>query len=463
MKVKTRILFPIGILLLLFASVAFGAGSETVPLSGQSTWALIGATFGAGVLLTFTPCVLPMVPIVSSIVAGQGEGLTKMKAFWLSFSYVMGTAATYALMGALAGATGEQLQAYFQNVWAISAFSLIFVLMALSMFGVYTIQLPSFIQSKLNAESQQIKGGSIVMVFLLGMISALILGACVSPVLISFLSVAIATHDAVLGAVTMLSLALGMGVPLIIVGLGAGQLIPKAGGWMEQVKHFFGVLLLAVAIYLFNELGLVSELLLWGVFILILGVYMRALEALPKAASGWTVLGKAVGVLFLLVGTILIVGAARGGDNLYQPLKTDIPVIVSSGERSTQTVASQFPFELVRNMEAFEKKRQEAIRNDKFFIAYFYSDTCGVCKKLKATTLKDVKVKKILAEHFVAVRVNITDHSNKASMEIKKKFNVFGTPSFVFFDQSGKEMEEENFYGYQGPEEFFDTLDLIAG
>ena len=463
MKVKIGTLFLGGILLMLLGTAAFGAGSEALPVAGQSTWALVGATFGAGLLLTFTPCVLPMVPIISSIIAGQGEGVTKMKAFWLSLSYVLGTAVTYALMGALAGATGEQLQAYFQNVWAIGAFTLIFILMALSMFGVFTIQLPSFLQSRLNAESQQIKGGSIAMVFLLGMISALILGACVSPVLISFLSVAIATHDAVLGAMTMFSLALGMGVPLIIVGLGAGQLIPKAGGWMDQVKHFFGVLLLAVAIYLFNELGLVNELLLWGIFALILGVYMRGLEPLPEMPSGWTIFSKALGVLLLLLGTILIVGAARGGEDLYQPLRNETPVIVSSSGKGGHAMTSEFPFALVRNMEEFEKKRQKAVRNDKYFIAYFYSDTCGVCKKLKATTLKDPKVRKILKENFVAVRVNITDRSNKATTEIRKKFKVFGTPSFVFFDQSGNEMKEENFYGYQEPEEFYDTLDILAG
>ncbi|KYJ87695.1 protein-disulfide reductase DsbD family protein [Sulfurovum riftiae] len=463
MKFRSRIFVFAGMLLMIFSALAFGAGSETVPVAGQTTLALIAATFVAGLLLTFTPCVLPMIPIISSIIAGQGEHLTKVKAFWLSFSYVMGTAVTYALMGALAGATGEQLQSYFQNSWAIGAMSIVFVLMALPMFGVYTLQLPSSIQSRLNAQSQKIAGGSIVMVFLLGMISALILGACVSPVLISFLSVAIASHDPALGALTMFSLALGMGVPLVIVGLGAGQLIPRAGGWMDQVKHFFGVLLLAVAIYLFNELGVVNELLLWGVYLLVLGVYMRALEPLPETVSGWKVLFKAIGVLLLLVGAILIVGAAKGNEDLYQPLKSDEPVILASSTGAGHTVTSQFPFELVRNMDELKKKQAEAVRNDKFLVIYFYSDTCGVCKKLKATTLKDPKVRQKLSEEFVAVRVNITGRSNEATEKIRKKYKIFGTPSFVFFDRSGNEMPEENFYGYQSPEEFYDTIDIIAG
>ncbi len=185
-------------LFLLLSTLLFGADAGTT----QSTLAIVLGAFVSGILLTFTPCVLPMVPIVSSIIAGQGEEVTKTKAVMLAVSYVLGTAVTYALMGALAGATGEQLQSYFQNVWAIGAMTIVFVLMAFSMFGFFTIQLPSFIQSKLNEESQGMKGGKLGMVFLLGMISALILGACVSPVLISFLSVAISTSDATLGALT---------------------------------------------------------------------------------------------------------------------------------------------------------------------------------------------------------------------------------------------------------------------
>jgi thiol:disulfide interchange protein DsbD len=266
----------------LFSTFLF-AGEGAV----QSTMSIGLGAFISGVLLTFTPCVLPMVPIVSSIIAGQGVDVTKTKAVMLSVSYVLGTAATYATMGALAGATGEQLQSYFQNVWAITAISIVFVLMALSMFGLFTIQLPSFIQSKLNAETQGIKGGNIGMVFILGMISALILGACVSPVLISFLSVAISTSDTTLGALTMFFLALGMGVPLILLGFGAGYLVPKAGEWMDKVKYFFGVLLLGVAIEIFSTLELVNTLFLWGVYAVGISVYLGATQRLSLKSNGW--------------------------------------------------------------------------------------------------------------------------------------------------------------------------------
>ncbi len=435
-----------GILLFLFGGLLFGA-------EASSTAGLLAGSFLSGLLLTFTPCVLPMVPIVSSIIAGQGEKLTKMRAFVLSLSYVLGTAVTYAVMGALAGATGEQLQAYFQNVWAIGIFSLIFVLMALSMFGLFTIQLPASIQSKLDARSRSLKGGSVVMVFLLGMISALILGACVSPVLISFLGVAISAHDAVLGALTMFALALGMGVPLIVVGLGAGTLIPKAGGWMEEVKHFFGILLLGVAVFIFSELGIISELLLWGLFLIGTAVlYLRALEPLGTESSAWRMFAKGIGVILLIWGIILLVGAAKNNDDIWHPLAGGYAV---QGQQESHSAFAE-----VHTMKELEKKRKEARKVGKPMILFFYSDTCGICKKMKATTLKDRKVRKMLADAFVAVRINITDPSNAATMAIKRHYKVFGTPAFVFIDKDGKVVKEEMFYGYQSPEEFYDTLDF---
>ncbi len=293
--------------LLFLSSFAFAGDGVT-----QGMLTIVLGAFVSGILLTFTPCVLPMVPIVSSIIAGQGEDVTKKKAVMLAVAYVMGTAVTYAIMGALAGATGEQLQSYFQNIWAIGAMTIVFVFMALSMFGLFIIELPSFIQSRINAESQGMKGGSFIPVFLLGMVSALILGACVSPVLISFLSVAISTSDATLGALTMFALALGMGVPLVLLGFGAGFLVPKAGMWMDKVKYFFGVLLLGVAIEIFSTLEIVNTLLLWGAYAVGVAVYMGATQALSVESNGWQKLQKAVGTVILIWGTIMMIGAGYG-------------------------------------------------------------------------------------------------------------------------------------------------------
>ena len=419
---------------------------------------LIFGSFIAGVLLTFTPCVLPMVPILSGIIVGQGDNITTKKAVMLSLTYVMGTALTYTIMGALAGATGEQLQSYFQNVWVIGVMSLIFVFMALSMFGLFTVQLPSFIQSRLTTQSDGIKGGSLPMVFLLGMVSALILGACVSPVLISFLGVAIAKGDALLGALMMFAMAIGMGVPLILLGFGAGKLLPKAGIWMDKVKYVFGILLMAVAIQIFSTLNLVSELLLWGIFAIFLGVYFGAIETL-KEEDNFQKFLKALGVILLLWGSILLVGAAKGNTSLTTPLEEKINYVTT---QQNTVVKKHELFTSIHNMDELAAIQKEAVAKKKPLIIYFYTEYCSLCRKLKATTYKDAKVQKMLNENYVTAKLNMTHKSDKMMQEVKKHFKIFGTPGFVFFDKKGEELEDYQFYGYQDAEEFYDTLDLLA-
>ncbi len=451
---KQKIFF-ISILLLLSSTSLYAAESSSM----QNTVSMVLGPFVAGILLTFTPCVLPMVPIVSSVIAGQGETITKTKAVMLSVSYVLGTAVTYALMGALAGATGDQLQSYFQNIWAIGAMSMVFVVMALSMFGLFTIELPSFIQSKLNAESQGLKGGKMGMVFLLGMISALILGACVSPILISFLSVAISTSDPILGAMTMFFLALGMGVPLILLGLGAGYVLPKAGAWMVKVKYIFGVLLLGVAIEIFSTLELVNTLLLWGVYAVGISIYLGATQALESESSGWQKLQKAFATVLLIWGTILMIGAGYGEQDIYHPLPKTSVTVVNDGKVK---LSGALPFEEIANITAYDIKRRQAMDENKTMIIFFHTDTCPVCKHLRDTTFKDQRVQEKLAKEYVAVSVNISDKTDKKIEEIKQMFQVFGPPGFVFIGSDGKEIKDSKFYGYQEPEEFYDTLDLMA-
>ncbi len=444
------------ILFFLLSSTSLFAGES---MFVQSTIHMMLGAFVAGILLTFTPCVLPMVPIVSSVIAGQGENITKTKAVILSVSYVLGTAVTYALMGALAGATGEQLQSYFQNIWAISAMSMVFVVMSLSMFGFFTIELPSFIQSKLNAESQGLKGGKLGMVFLLGMISALILGACVSPILISFLSVAISSSDPVLGAMTMFFLALGMGVPLILLGVGAGYILPKAGAWMEKVKYVFGALLLGVAIEIFSTLELVNTLLLWGIYAVGVSIYLGATQALDSESSGWKKLQKALATVLLIWGTILMVGAGYGEQDIYHPLPKTSVTYLQDGKVK---LSGALPFEEIANITAYDIKRRQAMDENKTMVVFFHTDTCPVCKHLRDTTFKDQRVQEKLQKDYVAVSVNMSDKTDIKIEEIKQMFQVFGPPGFVFIGPNGKEIKDAKFYGYQEPEEFYDTLDLIA-
>ena len=454
MKKITNKLTLIPILLLLFSHLTF---AETT-LSGEGTMGILLGSFAAGLLLTFTPCVLPMVPILSSIIIGQGESISTKKAVSLSLAYVLGTALTYTIMGALAGATGEQLQSYFQNVWVIGGMSMVFLLMALSMFGLFTIALPSFIQTKLNAQSNTIKGGSLPMVFLLGLISALILGACVSPVLISFLGVAIAKGDALLGAGMMFTMALGMGVPLLILGFGAGKLLPKAGMWMDKVKYVFGILLMVVAIQLFSTLHLVSELLLWGIFIIIVAIYLGALTPI-KENDNFEKFLKAIAVVLLIWGTLLLIGTAKGNSSLATPLKDELNYLTLNNASLTQNIKN--PFTEIDNMEELEVKKAEAVAQHKPLLIYFYTEYCSLCNKLKSTTYTDAKVQKMLTNNYVAVKLNMTDGSKEEMIEVKKHFKIFGTPGFVFFDAEGEELEDYKTYGYQDAEEFYDTLDLF--
>ena len=445
------------VLLIIFSTSMLYA--EQINIS-EGMFSLAFGSFVAGLFLTFTPCVLPMVPILSSIIIGQGKDISTKKSLLLSISYVLGTAFTYTIMGALAGATGDQLQSYFQNVWAIGAMSLVFALMALSMFGLFTIQMPSFIQSRLNKNSDDIKGGSIPMVFVLGMVSALILGACVSPVLISFLGVAISKGDAVLGAVMMFAMALGMGVPLILLGLGAGKLLPKAGMWMDKIKYIFGALLLGVSIYLFSTLGLVSPLILWGIYLIGLSIFMGALDSVDGEQK-IEKLAKAIGIVMLVWGVLLMVGAAYGSKSIYKPLE-NTSITYMQGQTNNEVQKPKELFTHVKTMEELDEQLFQADLDEKAVIIYFYMDICPVCNRLKETTWKDANIQTLLNEKYIAIAVDIVDKSDEDINKIKKRFNIFGPPGFVFFDTEGEELEDDSFYGYQSPTEMYDILELIA-
>ena len=450
-----RILFLLGIL-----TLPLFAGVET--LSSQSTLSILGGAFFAGILLTFTPCVLPMIPILSSVIAGEGKKISKTKAFELSFAYVLGTAITYGGMGALAGATGEQLQSYFQNAWAISGMSLLFVFMALAMFGLITVQMPSSLQSRLDGATHNVKGGKFFAVFLLGLVSALVLGACVSPVLISFLSVAIATSDPLLGAETMFALAIGMGIPLLLMGMGIGYLLPKSGAWMDGVKYFFGTILLGVAIYIFAELQLISTLILWGTYFIGIAVYLGALNFNEENFNSWKRFQKMVAVLFLIWGIIVLVGAAKGNANLSLPLQAEVTTVVATTQQKNKTIlsAAELPFEKITNLKGLATKRAEALREHKPIVIYFHAEHCRVCEKLKNTTLKDAKIREILKSSYLALMVDMTNKSDKDANAIKEKLKVFGPPAFIIIDADGEVVEDEIAYGYQSATNLFDMLDM---
>lgn len=448
------------------ASDSNASSGSTDSSSDNKTYiqAILGA-FIIGLLLTFTPCVLPMIPILSSIIVGQsGEQVSKFKGGFLASIYVLGTSVTYTAAGIVAGRSGEQLQAYFQNVWAIGIFSGILALLALSMFGFYEIQMPSFITSRLHKHSEKTKGGSVVGVFFMGTISALIVGACVSPLLISALAVAIASKDPTLGGLIMFSMAMGMGVILIGLGFGAGYLLPKAGMWMDRVKHFFGVLLLGVAIYLLGVLPDVPVLLLWAALLIITSVYFGATQPIPETATGWRYFWKGFGIILLLWGVLALIGGFSGNRDIMRPINLSAINTMPAGSNNAGAVHAETEahvFAKVKSMADLDARLAEAKAQGKPVMLDYFATWCTDCVRMEKTTFADPRVRKIMTSRFVALQADVTDPNDPESKAIKKRFGVFGPPALLFFDANGNEMKELNFYGYKNTEEFLELLDKI--
>jgi len=430
-------------------------------LSSSRFWGYLLAAFGVGILLTFTPCVLPLVPILSSIVAGQGKNITRFRGGMLSLAYVLGTAVTYAVIGAVAGATGEQLQAYMQNIWTLGAIAILFVAMALSMFGLYTIQLPNWLQSRLMAKSTNLQGGTYGVVFLLGMISALIIGACVSPALISLLSVAIVRGDPWFGAELMFVMALGMGVFLVALGFGAGALLPKVGAWMDQIKYVFGVMMLGVAVYLLRVIPEVPVMLLWAALFIVVGVYLGATQALPGDASGWRRLWKGLGTILLLWGALALVGQFTGSRDIMAPLPT---LSLSGGSTATELTApaqEKSLFRRVANVAELDQLITRAGQSDKYVFLDFYADWCTDCLRMDKNTFRESRVASLMSQRFVLLQVDVTDPYNVGGKELKRRYGVFGPPAMLFFGPDGKEMRDQRLYGYRNADEFLGVLNMV--
>ena len=430
----------------LSASGEGGDNSSPTKKEAVSPQALVGylsAAFGTGLLLSFTPCVLPLIPILLGTIVGQ-SGTGRGRATGLSAVYVLGTVATYAVIGAVAGATGEQLQAYFQNIWAIGAIAVVLSLMALSMFGLYEIQMPSAIQTRLTSSSRGL-GGPIWMVFTLGAASALIVGACVSPLLISVLSIAILNADPWIGAALMSSMALGMGMILIVAGAGATWLIPRSGAWMERVKQSFGVMLLGVAIYLLGAIPAVPVLLLWAALFIITGVFLGARRSLSADASGWTMFFKGLGTVLLIWGVLAMIGGFSGNRSIMAP----VSLSNLAGSVTSPGPTASVKFENVDSLEALDKAIVQAGNSGKKVMLDFSADWCTDCMRMEKTTFQDPNVVAALAA-YRTLKVDLTDPDDPEGAAIKKRYGVFGPPAILFFDPDGREVETDRHYGFVG-------------
>ncbi|MBK8752515.1 MAG: protein-disulfide reductase DsbD [Candidatus Competibacteraceae bacterium] len=414
-------------------------------LLGEQRFLAIPAFFGFGLLLAFTPCVFPMVPILSSLIAGQGPNLSRGRAIRLSLSYVLAMAATYTLAGVLAALLGQNVQAWFQNPWVISLFSGMFVLLALSMFGLYELQLPSDWQNRLVEWSNRQRGGQYTGVAIMGFLSALIVGPCVAPPLIGVLTFIAVTGDLTLGAVALFALSFGMGVPLLIIGASTGHWLPHAGHWMERIKRVFGVMLLMVALWLLDRvLPAAIIMVLWATLLIVIATYMGALQPMVHGAPPWRTLVKGFGLVLLIYGVLLLVGVAAGGRDPLQPLRGVSLIANATGE------AAALPFHRVKTVADVDRAVREA--GGRTVMLDFYADWCVSCKELERETFSDRAVRMALAD-VVTLQADVTAN-DAADQALLHRFGVIGPPAILFFGVDGKERRERRVVGFMAAEAF---------
>lgn len=408
-------------------------------LLGEQRFLAIPAFFGFGLLLAFTPCIFPMIPILSSLIAGQGAHLTRRRALLLSLTYVLAMAVTYTVAGVLAALLGQNVQAWFQSPWVIGAFSGLFILLALSMFGLYELQVPGALQNRLVAWSNRQRGGHLAGVAIMGLLSALIVGPCVAPPLIGALSFIAVTGDVLLGAAALFALSLGMGTPLLIIGTSAGHWLPRAGHWMERTKSVFGVLLLAVALWLLERiLPVTVTMVSWATLLIVTATYMGALQPAVHGAPAWRTLIKGLGLVLLIYGILLLVGVAAGGRDPWQPLRGIGLVANATG------TAQQPRFRTVKTVAEVEQAVSAA--NGRPVMLDFYADWCVSCKEMERDTFTDPSVQSALAD-LVTLRADVTAN-DAADQALLKHFGLIGPPAILFFGPDGQERSALRVVGF---------------
>lgn len=409
----------------------------------------LGLFLVAGILLAFTPCVFPMVPILSGLIAGEGEQMNTARAFRLSLVYVLSMALVYTAFGVVAGVFGQNLQAVFQHPLVLIAFAALFVALALAMFGFYELQLPTSVQTRLNEWSNRAEGGTLWGAAIMGALSALVVGPCVAPALMGALIYIGQTGDAVLGGAALFSMAIGMGIPLMVWGTSAGRWLPRAGGWMNTIKAVFGVGLLALAIWMLERIlpgGIV--MMLWGSLALGVAIFLRALSRLEPNASGWVKLGQVIGVVLLIIGAVQWVGALSGGRDWLRPLAH------WSADSRLQTKAPTFlRVETLAELEAVIADSPQPVFLD------FYADWCVDCVRMERRTFVDASVAQALSA-FALVKVDVTDY-NQDHQAILSHFGLIGPPALLFFSQ-GQELRALRRFGFMPPDEFIDHLNQVS-
>jgi len=415
----------------------------TDTLKNSSIWIVVGTFFLFGLLLSLTPCVFPMIPILSSIIVGQGDKITTRKSFTMSLVYVLAMSITYTVAGVLAGVFGENLQVMFQNPWIIGSFVLIFIALSFSMFGFYELQLPNKLQSKLTSVSNNQQSGSYIGVAIMGFLSALIVGPCVAPPLAGALIYIGQTGDAFLGGTALFAMSIGMGVPLLLLGLSAGKLLPKAGAWMDKVKAIFGVMLLGIALWMAERILPAPIILgLWSALLIGSAVYLGAFNT-TESKTGWTKLGKSIGLILFIYGVIIVIGMSAGSKDLLQPLK----VLQGSGSSQTATNTEKLPFQKIKSISDVNK----SIAENKLVMLDFYADWCISCKEMEKFTFSNPSVHQNLA-NVTLLKSDVTDNDD-IDKALMKSLGVVGPPAILFF-KNGQEIKSQRVVGFKNVEQF---------
>ena len=433
------------------AATAAGSGLDAA-LRGGRFWTVAFVFFVAGVLLSLTPCVLPMLPILSSIIVGQGAGVSRARGLALAASYSLGMAMVYTALGVAAGLAGEGLAAALQTPWVLSLFAAGLVALALSMFGVYELQLPEGFTGKLTRASQHLPAGRVLGVFAMGGVSALIVSPCVAAPLAGALVYLSQTRNVWLGGTALFSLAAGMSVPLLLVGASAGALLPRAGAWMDEIKRFFGLLLLGVALWTLGSLlPAVLTLALWGALTICAAVLLVShRHGLQKgwSSSLWR---RAVAAVLAVCGLLQMAGAASGGSDPLQPLAH------LAANRAGPSAASGLHFVAIRSVTELDA----ALRGSALPVMLdFYADWCVSCKEMERFTFTDPAVRAKLTGALL-LKADVTANSPE-DRELLKRFNLFGPPGTLFFDANGKELAHARVIGYQSSQVFIQTLQSVG-
>lgn len=467
-------------------------------LSSTGTVEVVLLFFVLGLLLALTPCVLPMLPILSVLLVGEPQHVSKARGFALALGYVAGMSVIYTALGIAAGLSGAGLAAWLQTPWVLGLFALLLALLALAMFDVYTLQMPSFIQTRLMAKNSHILGGKMSASILMGALSALIVGPCVAAPLAGALLYISQSGDVFLGGAALFAMAWGMGVPLLLMGASAGKLMPRAGSWMEGVKQFFGLLLLATAWWMVTPLMPTwVQILGWAVLAMFAAVLLRPFEPIKSESGLSGACRKTLGLLLIVLSTLWILGVASGGRSLLQPLNhlslslsmnnpvmtgiptstpvaaqgpilggtnltgkqqlLGIPSVNSSGttaQRPGALNAGPPSFQLVRTVAELE---QLLVQSTRPVMLDFYADWCISCKEMEAFTFVDPRVMQRMNQ-MLLLKVDVTAN-NADDRALMKKFRLFGPPGIIFFNPGGYERKDVRVVGFQDATRFTATLD----